>query len=118
MKINPNPTFTSEVKLSTPGEEALASIEVTWKHKDRDALKEWSVRPLRVEAGKGFTLVAIESEYLAEVIASWNGPVDEAGVAVPFSVGALAKVLQGRPMAGQELYQQYLAAMTESRLKN
>lgn len=118
MKIKPNPTFTTDVKLTTPGEEALATIRVTWKHMDRDALKSWSARSIKVTPQEGFSLVEVEAEWLDEVIASWDGPVDEVGVAVPYSIGALRNVMNGRPAAGHELFLQYVEALGKSRLKN
>lgn len=118
MKIRPNPTFTTDAQLTTPGEEALATIRVTWKHKDRAELKTWSARQLAVSPQEGFTLVEIEAEHLDEVIASWDGPVDEDGVAVPYSLAALRNVMNGRPAAGYELFMQYIKALGQSRLKN
>lgn len=117
MKIDANPVFPALVKLTVPGEEVLAELTVTWKHKDRDALKEWSARPLRATE-TGIVASDVEADYIAEVIADWKGPVDAAGLPVPFSITALARMLQTHPIAGQELYSQYLKAMTESRLKN
>lgn len=117
MKIDANPVFTSPAKLTVPGREELAELSITWKHKDRDALKEWSARPLRV-GETGIVASEIEAEYIAEVIADWKGPVDAEKLPVPFSTTALARLLQTHPIAGQELYSQYLRAMTESKLKN
>ena len=117
MKIDANPVFAAPVKLTVPGEEVLAELSITWKHKDRDALKEWSARPLRATE-TGIVASDVEADYIAEVIADWKGPVDAAGLPVPFSIAALARLLQTHPIAGQELYSQYLKAMTESRLKN
>ncbi len=117
MRIDPNPTFTSPVKLTVPGEQELAQISVTWRHKGRDQLKEWAARPLLATAA-GIVPLEVEAEYLAEVIESWDGPRDPAGGKVAFSTQALGRLLQSYPAAGEELYRQYLRAMTESRLKN
>lgn len=117
MKIDANPVFPAPVKLTVPGKEVLAELVVTWKHKDRDALKEWAARPLRV-GETGVVASDVEAEYIAEVMADWKGPVDAAGVPVPFSLAALSRLMQTHPIAGQELYSQYLKEMTESRLKN
>lgn len=117
MKILVAPTFETTVKLTTPGVAELAEIRVVWKHKLRDDLKEWATRRLLVNE-HGVIGLGVEAEYINEVIASWSGPVDAQGVAVPYSLAALAEVMQNRPTAGQELYKQYLDAETESRLKN
>lgn len=117
MRINADPTFTRPAQLTVPGGTDLASLDITWRHKTRDDLKEWSARPLRATE-RGLVPLEVEAEYLAEVIADWKGPLDDAGLPVPFSVAALTRLLQQYPMAGQELYNQYLRAMTESRLKN
>ena len=117
MKLDANPTFTTPVKLTVPGEEELAELKITWRHKDRDALKEWSARPLRATE-TGIVASDVEAEYIGEVMADWKDPVDADHWPVPFSPVALARLLQTPPIAGQELYSQYLKAMTESRLKN
>lgn len=117
MRVNANPTFTSPAQLTVVGSDDLATIDITWRHKRRDDLKEWAARPLRVTE-RGIVPLEVEAEYLAEVIAGWKGPVNDNGDPVPFSQAALANVLQNYAMAGQELYNQYLRAMTESRLKN
>lgn len=117
MKISANPTFTAPVKLTVRGQEALAEISITWRHMDRDKLKRWMGRPLTTD-DDGIITVATEAAYLDEAIASWAGPVDDEGVAVPYSVGALAGLLRAHHTAGQELYNQYLKALSESRVKN
>jgi len=117
MKVLVAPTFAIPVKLSTPGVAELAEIQVVFKHKTRDDLKEWATRRLQVN-DSGVISLGFEAAYIHEVIASWSGPVDEQGVAVPYSLAALTQVMQNRPVAGQEFYKQYLDAETESRLKN
>lgn len=117
MKINASPTFTTPVKLTVRGQDELAEISVTWKHMDRDQVKRWMGRPLPTD-DTGVITVAVEAAYLSEAIASWDGPVDDAGVAVPYSVGALGNLLRAHHTAGQELYNQYIKALSESRVKN
>lgn len=118
MKITANPVFTTSLQLTIPGQDELATIEVTWKHKDRDALKEWAARPLRV-GERGFVELEVEAAYLAEVVHAWKGPLADDGVTpVPFSEAALATLLKSHPAAGQEFYNRYLRALTESRVKN
>lgn len=118
MRIDPEPTFTTDVKLSTPGLQELATIRVTWRLKDRAQLKEWAARQLEVSAEKGFTLVEVEAETIDEVIESWDGPVDVDGIPVPYSLEALQRLMNRRPAAGYELYLQFMQAIAESRLKN
>ncbi|QOR55722.1 MAG: hypothetical protein YHS30scaffold667_18 [Phage 65_10] len=117
MRIKANPTFTTPVKLTIRGQEALAEIQVTWKHKDRDAVKEWMRRPLRA-TDDGIVLVEVEAAYLMEVMDSWDGPENEAGDKVPLTDKSLADMLREHHTSGQEFYQQYLNALAESRVKN
>jgi hypothetical protein len=109
LKINPAPTFALDAKLTVPGAAELATLALTVRHKGRDALKAWL---------EGSATQASDATLLGSVIVSWSGVLDTEGAEVPFSQTALEKVLDAYPAARDELFSQYLQALTESRRKN
>ena len=136
-KINPSPTFRSTVRLTVPGADDSAVLEVTWRHKGRAALRAWLAKARR--AGVGASVlddlvrgadggaepadaalagVPADAAWLGEVMVDWAGPQDAQGEPVGYSVAALGGLLDAYPAAGGELLGAYLRAMTESRAKN
>lgn len=107
-KINPAPTFRAKVQLTVAGSEAPATIDVEFRHKSRTALLAWL-------AGMG---QRANAEVLGEIIVSWNGPMDDAGAAVPYSAAALDQLLDNYPQSAHELFEAYRKALGESRAKN
>jgi hypothetical protein len=102
LKLQPNPTFKTPVKISVPGQEKPAVIDITFKHKNKEALakfvKSFEDRP--------------DEAILAEVIEEWEG-VDE-----KFSESALRDLLSNYPASALEILRAYVAALSESRQKN
>lgn len=108
-KINPNPTFKADVQLTVIGSTEPAKLVVTFKHKGRKALADWVALPKKMaDAGTPIK----DADYLDEVIADWEG------VDAPYSVEALDTLLDAYQPAGQELFEAYIRALTESRAKN
>lgn len=123
LKINPNPSFSSPVQLTTPGSDQVATITVTWRHKGRAALATWlrrsKVQPqVTAHAVPEDAGTQRDAAWLAEVMADWDGPQDNDGHPVVFGQAALASLLDAYPAASGELLGAYLRAMTESRAKN
>ena len=108
LKINPAPAFEFDAQLTVPGAAQPATVRVTARHKGREALAAW------IEGAAG----SRDPEFLGSVVSGWSGVFDADGAEVPFSSEALARVLDAYPAAGRELFEQYLAALTESRRKN
>lgn len=115
LRIVPKPTFTAEVNITVPGEEKPATIELVFKHQGRQALRAW-VDAGRTPGPDGSP--PSDAQWLGQVVAGWAGPVDAAGQPVPFTPAALASVLDAYPAAAREIYNAYLAALSESRAKN
>lgn len=113
-KLIPAPTFTTTVKLTTTGGTPV-DLVVTWRFKNQAQYAAWQAKPADL-AAKGQTLT--DAEYLGEVMADWDGPVTDTGVAVPYTPEALAVLLGNYHPAARELYDAYRAALTESRVKN
>lgn len=108
IKIRPDATFKATVSLTVPGSPEPAVIEITFRHKGREAFKAW----WESIAGKSDAVI------LAGIIAEWSGPFDAEGNAVPFSEDALAQLLDNYPASSQELLLAYRRELWESRTKN
>lgn len=107
-KINPAPTFRARVPLSVPGADSAVTVEFEFKHKGRTALAVWWKS---VDGRK-------DAEILAEIIASWKGPIDDKGEPVQFSVEALSQVLDNYPASAAEILTAYEKELWKSREKN
>lgn len=105
-KLTPQPTFWATVALSVPGSETPSSIDIEFRHLGQKALAEL----LRGEEVNDLTI-------LPALMADWRGVGSDAGP-VPFSVDALAQLLDNYPAASVELFTAYRRALVESRIKN
>lgn len=115
LRIVPNPTFWAPVRITVPGEAQPAQIELQFRHLGKQALRAW-VESGRAPAPDGS--LPTDAQWLGEVVAGWSGPVDEAGQPAPFTPAAFSAVLDAYATAGREIYDAYLAALSESRAKN
>ena len=100
--VTPRPTFRAPVKLTVPGEETPAEIDVTFAHLPREAFRAWLERAWKQH----------DLETMREIVRDWSG-VDE-----PYSEANLQLLLDNYPAASQELLEAYCKALTESRAKN
>ena len=105
-RLQPNPTFTAEVKISTP--QGVVPLKLEFKHMGKKALGEWT------EASKGKP----DIEVLGPVVSGWSDVFDCNGEPVPFSHDALAQLLGDYSPAAREIFMAYVLALTESRSKN
>lgn len=101
-KLQPNPTFTSKVPLSIPGEPKPATITVTFKHLSRPKIKEF----FNKLEGKA------DVEALGEIIVGWEGPD------APYNEESLQALLDNYPASAAELFEAFRADLMESRRKN
>lgn len=121
-KINPDPTFSTFVRLTVPGNAVPARISITWRHKTAEGLDEWYLRNVDRKSANA----------LDEVIDGWGAPAqnetgdEESGIApigadgekLPYTREALATLLSNYPTATSELVRGYLLALKESKVKN
>ena len=108
LKLNPAATFSVSVPLTVPGSSEPAVIDITFRHKGREAFKAWwESIPEKSDAA-----------ILAGIIADWSGPFDDSGNPVIYSESALAQLLDAYPAASQELLVAYRRELFESRVKN
>lgn len=109
-KLVPNPTFKAAVNLTVPGQEAAAQIELEFRYKSPETLKAWfeSAREESKSTSKAIT----------EIVIGWNGVLDEKDQPLEFNPELLATLLHNYAPAGGEILNAYVAALTESRVKN
>lgn len=111
-KLSPEIEFAADCQLSRPGVPVATVVKLTFRHKGVEARDDWLKR--YVEAAKG----SAESGVLLEVVAGWDGIVDDSAAAVPFTPEAFAMLVGNFPTAADEVVRAYVRAMTESRAKN
>lgn len=101
-KIEPNPTFSTTVRISRPGEAKPGEFVVEFKHLTRDELKAY----FSTLSGRD------DNDALFEIIAGWSE------IDIPFSKKGLATLLNKWPTAGHELFEAFRREALESKLKN
>ena len=101
LKIAPEPTFVASVVVPVPGG-GDALINVTYRHKGRAALKEWT-------ASFGSRN---DPDCLEEVIAAWDG------VEVDYSRETLGMLLDAYPGAAMALFTAYVGELGRAKAKN
>lgn len=105
-RIQPNPTFKSEVTIPTP--EGAGKIKFEFKHKGRKALQEFLKMFSNDDPEKDVT----EGDILADIVAGWDG------VDTEFSSEALADLIDNYPSAGRAIIDAYVPALLEGKQKN
>lgn len=105
-KLQPNPTFTANVDISTPT--STAPLKLEFKHLGKEGLKKLNesatTRP--------------DIETLSEIIVSWFDVFDNEGNQIAYSADALAQLIDAYPAAPFEIYRAYINAAAGSRVKN
>lgn len=108
-KVKSGFTFPAVVLLTVSGVDQPQQVTFQFRHKGRKDLAAW------IDTGKDRP----DAEFLGEVVAGWGEEVvDEDDKPVPFSIEALAELLDSYHPAAREIYQAYLRAIGESRVKN
>lgn len=101
-KLQPKPTFKTVARISIPGQEAPADVEIEFKHLGVKAIKAF------------FTDIGerTDAESLAMIVVGWKG------VDTEFSQEALATFLDNYPQSAGELFDAFRKSALESRTKN
>lgn len=101
-KIDPNPTFWADVRLTVPGEIEPVPVRFEFRHKDKAELLAFHERAADQP----------DDVTLAEVVANWSGFNES------YSEPALRRLLLKYGPASKEIYRAYFSALTQSRVKN
>lgn len=108
-KVKSDFTFPATVMLTVPGVDQPQQVTIHFRHKGRKDLATW------INSGNGRP----DAEFLGEVVAGWGEEfVDEHDQPAPFTPEAFAALLDSHHPAAHEIYQAYLRAIGESRVKN
>lgn len=105
-KLHPGPEFTAAVPVSVPGLPEPLDVQITFRHKTKDALKAWMLD------AEGKTDAAV----LHQIIVSWSGVYVD-GQQVPYSLTALTDLLGNYSVAHLEIQRGYLRELTEAKKK-
>jgi len=98
--LNPNPTFKAKVAIPVAGGKS-ADIEFTFKHRSKDALKDFIDEMKEKE----------DLELLQDLVTGWD--IDD-----PFDAESLEKLVQNYPGSALAIYQAYMVEMSGARAKN
>lgn len=101
-KINPNPTFTADVKLTEPGKVDPTVVKMTFRYKNRDDI---------VEFGKSIEDKPF-AEILPDIIVGWEG------IDVDCTPENIALLVKNYTPAGWEILNAYYGELSASRAKN
>ena len=98
--LSANPTFKAKVAIPVPGSKP-ADIEFTFKHRSKDALKEFMEDMKEKE----------DVDLLQDLVSGWD--IDDA-----FNAESLEKMIQNYPGSALAIYQAYMVEMSGARAKN
>lgn len=98
--LSANPTFKAKAAIPVPGGKP-ADIEFTFKHRSKDALKEFMDDMKEKE----------DVDLLQDLVSGWD--IDD-----PFNAESLEKMIQNYPGSALAIYQAYMVEMSGARAKN
>lgn len=108
IRLVPNPTFETLVRLTVPGQPEPVEVPMTFRHMTAKQAAEW------FSASKDKP----SAEALSDIVRDWRGVMGEDGQAVAFSTDALAALLENYLPAASEILRAWQLGLTESRVKN
>jgi hypothetical protein len=100
-KLTPNPTFKAKVDIPVPGDKKQ-TIEFEFKHKDKDAFKEFI----------GTIEKLGEVDTILGIAAGWSG------VDAEFSADSVALLVKNYHAASSAIYRKYADELIQGRLGN
>lgn len=102
LKINPNPQFSADVKISEPGNPEPTTVKITFKYKTRKQLTEF----VEKVDEKGI------EESLQEIVVSWDG------IDAECNKENISLLAQNYPAAAGEIFSAYYRELFASKVKN
>ncbi len=105
LKLNPDPTFTTTVKITVPGKEEPATLDVTFKYRGRKELEAfWNANKKKSKKK--------DAAIFMEIAVGWNWPD------VEFTEQNVETFLNNYPAAETEIITAYSMYSVMSRVKN
>ena len=113
LKINPDPTFKADVKITVPGQTEPGTLPVTFKYRGRDEYKALleSFQEKTDESGNATQKGKTFAEALPAIATGWG--LDE-----DFTPENIEIFLNNYPAAYQEIFAEYSRLLLVSRIKN
>lgn len=108
IKLTPNPTFESPVRLTVPDQAEPVEISMTFRHMTAEQVAQWFKDCAEKPLGQA----------IGEFIAGWSGVMGEDGKLVDYSTEALQTLLKNYQPSGNEIIRAWQLGLTESRVKN
>lgn len=105
-RLQPNPTFSAVVKISTP--QGPVPLKLEFKHMGKKALADWTAESNDKP----------DIEVIGPIVCGWSDVFDCDGIPVPFSHDALSQLLSDYSPAAREIFMTYVRTLTEGKLKN
>lgn len=108
IRLVPDPTFETLVRLTVPGQPEPVEVPMTFRHMAVKQVSDWFAAAQERPT----------AEVVAEIVCGWRGVMDEDGKPVDFSPAALAQLLANYVPAASEIVRAWMLGLTESRVKN
>lgn len=108
IKLVPDPTFETLVRLTVPGHPDPVEVPMTFRHMTAKQSAQW------FESCKDKPV----AEALAGIVADWRGVMGEDGTEVGYTPEHLAALLENYQPAALEITRAWQLGLEESRVKN
>ena len=106
------------ITLATDGgKRTVETLDVNFRRLPQSRITELVKQARAAELGRDDDAALDDREAAREIIAGWDGVVDDAGKAIPFSEAALAQLLEIPTVAGQ-IVQAWFESLKEGKRKN
>jgi len=118
--LNKSATYTWPVRISLAtdgGKKTVETLDVEFRRLPQSRITELVQQARAAERGRDDDAALDDRESAREMIAGWDGVVDDAGKAVPFSEAALGQLLEIPTVAGQ-IVQAWFESLKEGKRKN
>jgi hypothetical protein len=106
------------ITLATDGgKRTVETLDVNFRRLPQSRITELVKQARAAELGRDDDVVMDDREAAREIIAGWDGVVDDAGKPVPYSEAALAQLLEIPTVAGQ-IVTAWFESLKEGKRKN
>jgi len=106
------------ITLATDGgKRTVETLDVNFRRLPQSRITDLVKQARAAELGRDDDVVLDDREAAREIIAGWDGVVDDAGKPIPFSEAALAQLLEIPTVAGQ-IVTAWFESLKEGKRKN
>ncbi|PIQ26130.1 hypothetical protein COW64_12355 [bacterium (Candidatus Blackallbacteria) CG18_big_fil_WC_8_21_14_2_50_49_26] len=108
IRLVPDPTFETVVRMTVPGQCEPAEVPMTFRHMTAKQAADWFAASKEKPS----------AEALADIVCGWCGVMGEDGAELPFTPESLAALVKNYQPAAREIVRAWQLGLTESRVKN